>query len=262
MISHGVSGKVEIKKKNDVYYAVKSYNPKENYESKQEYLNRVLYEYNTLQKLDHINIIKCFKNHISWFSNLKIYLEFGDDLYFLLKSGKLNPSHIDCYINQLLSGVTYLHLKANLSHRDLKLQNVVITPTGILKIIDFVTASTEFSSGLVGSPNYSAPDQFTKITYNAYKADIWSLAVCWYHLINRKLPWKEARDSDPLFKQFTLGNYHPVKQLSIPETGKKLIDLMLRMTPDERPSVEKVWENEWIKRLEYCNGIKPCGNHK
>jgi serine/threonine protein kinase len=55
-------------------------------------------------------------------------------------TGKMTRDEVTCCFLQILSGVTYLH-GMGLAHRDLKLDNVVVNEFGIMKIIDFGSAS-------------------------------------------------------------------------------------------------------------------------
>ena len=61
------------------------------------------------------------------------------DLFAIVMTGKMSKSEVTCCFLQILSGVTYLH-SSGLAHRDLKLDNVVVSEHGIMKIIDFGSA--------------------------------------------------------------------------------------------------------------------------
>lgn len=263
----GVSGQVEIylNKKLNCYYAVKRYNKRENHETKQEYIDRILHEYNILQQLSHFNIIKVYHYKVSLSGNVKLYLEAGSsNLYILLRNNKLiHQSEIFCIWRQILLGLNYLH-SIDICHRDLKLQNIVLDLNfGIVKIIDFVTSfksiNHEFALGLVGSENYSSPEQFSQISYDGFKSDIWSLAVCLYQLATRKLPWKSARFNDPGYIKYCNHDFHPEDLLKILPQGKQLVTQMFDIDPENRISTISIINNPWIKTIKYCNGLDNCG---
>lgn len=62
------------------------------------------------------------------------------DLFAIVMTGKMSREEVSCCFLQILSGVTYLH-SMGLAHRDLKLDNVVVNEFGIMKIIDFGSAT-------------------------------------------------------------------------------------------------------------------------
>lgn len=263
----GISGQVEIylNRKLKGYYAVKSYNKRENYESKQDFVSRILHEYNILLQTDHINIIKVYHYEVSLLGNVKLFLEAGsDNLYMLMKKNKLSQQdEILCIWKQVLAGITYLHSQG-ICHRDLKLQNVVLDLSlGHVKIIDFVTAfkpnHQEFAVGLVGSENYSSPEQFGQISYDGFKSDIWSLAICLYQLLTRRLPWKSSRFNDPGYLEYTKRNFDPRTVLRIPDLGKEVVSQMLDIVPELRIDVARIANNPWVESIGYCNGIDSCG---
>ncbi|GME82789.1 unnamed protein product [[Candida] boidinii] len=81
----------------------------------------------------------------------------------------MSRSEINCCLKQITLGVQYLH-SVGLAHRDLKLDNCVVTTDGIVKLIDFGSAvvfkypfedETVMAHGVVGSDPYLAPEVLT-----------------------------------------------------------------------------------------------------
>jgi serine/threonine protein kinase len=100
-----------------------------------------------------------------------------------------------------------------LAHRDMKLDNVVMNEYGILKIIDFGSASVfryPFENdiveahGIVGSDPYLAPEVCNDLKYDPQPADVWSLAIIYCCMTLRRFPWKAPRQSDNSFKLFSM----------------------------------------------------------
>lgn len=86
-----------------------------------------------------------------------------------LRFGPLPERVLALYTHQILAGVAYLHLN-KVIHRDLKGNNVMLMPTGVIKLIDFGCARrlscpnhTSSNSGDViksvhGTPYWMAPE--------------------------------------------------------------------------------------------------------
>lgn len=132
------------------------------------------------------------------------------DLFSVVMSGKMLRPEIYCVFRQICDGVAYLH-GMGLAHRDLKLDNCVMTTNNVVKIIDFGTA-TVFqypgkapvkASGIVGSDPYLAPEVLSQESYDPRKTDVWSVAVIFMCMILRRFPWKIPDPKvDPSYRSF------------------------------------------------------------
>ena len=119
------------------------------------------------------------------------------DLFSVVMSGKMSRPEIYCVFRQIVDGVNYLH-GMGLAHRDLKLDNCVMTTENIVKLIDFGTATVFHypgkhqipASGVVGSDPYLAPEVLHKDTYDPRLTDVWSVAIIFMCMILRRFPWK------------------------------------------------------------------------
>lgn len=137
------------------------------------------------------------------------------DLFSVVMSGKMCRPEIYCVFRQICDGVEYLH-EMGLAHRDLKLDNCVMTTDNVVKLIDFGTATVFHypgkaqlkASGVVGSDPYLAPEVLTQESYDPRKTDVWSVAVIFMCMILRRFPWKiPDPKTDPSFRSFV--NTHP-----------------------------------------------------
>lgn len=291
-LGEGVSGIVELFqcRKSRHQYVVKTYHCKEVYETKKEYRERVLQEYYILSSIDHVNFISIYKQETS-FDGLKvrIYLQAGsNDLYQLIKAKKaeqVDSGELLCFWKQLCNGINYLHNTANMCHRDLKLNNLVIDlELGYLKIIDLATAvgCESASIGIVGSILYLSPESMEAIYYDGKKSDVWSIGIILYFMINRRFPWKSARLDDDKFVAFKNSNYSstgdskesvtappPIIE-NEPETGVKtvlsllpvdsilLVSRIFQIDPIKRCSIEDFYTYNWFKEISCCDEDAQC----
>ena len=213
----GAGGTVRIirRSKDHAQFAVKEFREKRPDEPEKEYIKKVTAEFCIGSTLHHVNIIKT----LDIISNNGRYYEVMEyapnELFAVVMSGKMGYNEINCVFRQIVDGVDYLH-GLGLAHRDLKIDNCVVTSDGIVKIIDFGTAtvfqspgkSKVLASGIVGSDPYLAPEVLSRQTYDARLTDVWSLAIVYMCMILRRFPWKlPDPEVDPSFQIFV--NAHP-----------------------------------------------------
>ena len=90
----------------------------------------------------------------------------GKDLMTLYKEKKVSEPHIVLFLlRQILEGIRDIH-RANVIHRDLKPQNILVDRSGVLKIADFGLARalaeaawTEPQGAVLGTARYASPEQ-------------------------------------------------------------------------------------------------------
>lgn len=137
------------------------------------------------------------------------------DLFSVVMSQKMCRPEVYCVFRQICEGVDYLH-SIGLAHRDLKLDNCVMTTTNVVKLIDFGTATVFHypgkkltkASGIVGSDPYLAPEVLTDEIYDPRKTDVWSVAIIFMCMILRRFPWTiPDPKTDPSFRAFVAA--HP-----------------------------------------------------
>ena len=196
-------------------YAVKEFRPKRTGESEKEYQKKVTAEFCVGSTLKHCNIIETV-DIVSDNGHYYEVMEYAPyDLFSVVMSGKMCRPEIYCVFRQICDGVEYLH-EMGLAHRDLKLDNCVMSTDNVVKLIDFGTATVfhypgkqhTLATGIVGSDPYLAPEVLDKGSYDPRKTDVWSVAIIFLCMILRRFPWKipDAK-TDPSFRAFV--NAHP-----------------------------------------------------
>jgi hypothetical protein len=142
VLGSGAGGSVKLMKRSSdgLTFAVKQFRDRHSYETEREYNKKVTAEFCIGSTLHHGNIIETLdiiheRGH--WYEVME-YAPY--DLFAIVMTGKMSREEVACSFLQIVSGVTFLH-SMGLAHRDLKLDNVVVNEHGIMKLIDFGSAS-------------------------------------------------------------------------------------------------------------------------
>ena len=165
-----------------------------------------------LRGLDHVNIPK-IADYFEENGRACLVMEFvwGESLEKRLDAtnAPLLETDVLKWAIQLCDALHYLHnLKPPIIFRDMKPSNVMITNTGLVKLIDFGIART-YKAGkkrdtvAMGSENYAAPEQWGKGQTDA-RSDVYALGATMYHLLANMAPTPAFLPSEPL----PLGNYN------------------------------------------------------
>jgi serine/threonine protein kinase len=142
VLGSGAGGSVRLMKRQSdgVTFAVKQFRARHSYESEKDYNKKVTAEFCIGSTLHHGNIIETM-DLVNEKGNYYVVMEYAPfDLFAIVMTGKMSREEVSCCTLQILNGVTYLH-NMGLAHRDLKLDNVVVNEHGIMKIIDFGSAT-------------------------------------------------------------------------------------------------------------------------
>ncbi|OHT13763.1 CAMK family protein kinase [Tritrichomonas foetus] len=158
------------------------------------------------------------------------------------RCNQMEENDIRYYSIQIISILDYLHNQAQVLHRDLKAENIMVTDKKILKLIDF-GFSKQFSdenpqtSTMCGSLVYSAPEVLTGRPYST-PADIWSFGVLLYAMAECCFPF-QARSQFELIFTITR-NFSLVFKSMISQELKDLITLMLERDQSKRIKVQQM----------------------
>ena len=121
----------------DEIYAVKEFRKKGQTEDADEYDKKVKSEYSIAHSLRHPNLVESVRL-CTYGGRWNVVMEYcaQGELYSLVQKKYLTLDDKLCLWKQLLRGVAYLH-GHGIAHRDIKLENLLMTNEGQLKITDF-----------------------------------------------------------------------------------------------------------------------------
>jgi serine/threonine protein kinase len=147
--------------------------------------------------------------------------------WLIKRGGRIDQAAALDVGKQILAGLSYLHShQPPIAYRDLKPDNVMITPDNRVRLIDFGIARhfTRAKATVVGTPGYAAPEQYKGQV--DLRTDIYAFGALMHHLLSGRDPQNEPPFSFP-----PLVDARPGTDLRL----ANLIDRCLRMNPDERP---------------------------
>ncbi|EAN88257.1 putative protein kinase [Trypanosoma cruzi] len=227
--------------------------------SNQRVENDIRVEISILRRLKHRNIVQLVEILESP-NNYYIILEpvFGGDVCSLVLSqdSSLEEEVVSGLFFQLLAGVRACH-QNGVAHRDLKPENLLLTEGNVLKISDFGLSRLhkqsnfhaqidEYAHTLTGTLAYVAPEVFCG-TYDAFKADIWSMGCILYVLLTSCFPFGYTTDARELEERIKMGRICKLPD-SVSEEAKELTLWLMSLHPEDRPSLDQVALHSFLKR--------------
>ncbi|KAL4232879.1 hypothetical protein ACF0H5_007566 [Mactra antiquata] len=204
-----------------------------------------------LQKLEHPNIVKLYEimeTENSYYLVLE-FAEGGEFIKYLSEKKRLSEMETQKYIRQIASAVDHMHI-SNISHRDLKLENLLLDKDNNIKIIDFGASNVFYGdyslSTQCGSPVYAAPEMYCNRKYGP-AVDVWSMGICMYAMLTGKLPFLPEPPNN-----FNMLHSLIMRGAQLPDTLSddcaNMITRMLAVDPSIRITVEEILTHSWLQQ--------------
>ncbi|KAM8748980.1 uncharacterized protein map3k19 isoform 4-T4 [Acanthopagrus schlegelii] len=248
--------------------------------AKREY-SRLQGEVELLKTLRHSNIVGFLGTSLNQHV-VSIFMEYipgGSIASILHRFGPLPEPVLALYTHQILEGVAFLHLN-RVIHRDLKGNNVMLMPTGVIKLIDFGCArrlsclnhtasnSGDLLKSVHGTPYWMAPEVISETGYGR-KSDIWSVGCTVFEMATGKPPLAHMDKMAALFYIGAQRGLMPSLPDGFSDNAKDFVNICLTSDQRLRPSANQLLKhsfipqnetrmNSWATQKKNCCGHSEC----
>jgi len=153
--------------------------------------------------------------------------------------GSLPLSEAVYIFQSVVEALSYMHANGVI-HRDIKANNIKITNSGQIKLLDFgiakagATPNLTVTGDVVGTLQYLSPEQLKGGTADT-RSDVWALGILFYELVTGHAPF-EATTVGGLYEKITKGDYSPARYHNpgIPAEVEAIITRCLKKNPADR----------------------------
>lgn len=251
VIGKGAFGKVNlaIHRLTGKFVALKSIN--KTFMKDENSLKKVRQEYNILKRARHQNIVRLYESfeiptHIVYVMEV---CGGGDLLTYVRRRRKLKEDYAKFIFRQIIQGIHYVHSKGVL-HRDIKLDNILLTSEGDVKICDFgvskiVQNSKQLQTEQCGTPAYIAPEVFRGKGYRGFQSDIWSAGVVLYAMLFGTVPFKATNMAELQAQIINLQcSWGTPGEISAPSLA--FLKRVLEVDPAKRLTPVQILNDPWM----------------
>lgn len=169
------------------------------------------------------------------------YVEGSDLKSLILRNGPLPIDHAVAIAEDVAEGLEAAH-RLGMVHRDVKPQNILVSPSGEVKITDFGIAKSSLSTALTetgvtfGTADYLSPEQARGLAATP-RSDIYALGVTLYEMLTGRLPFT-GENTVAVAMQHVSVDPPPPRMFNpqIPPRLEELVLAALSKNPDERPA--------------------------
>ncbi|KAM3963505.1 LOW QUALITY PROTEIN: polo like kinase SAK [Aphomia sociella] len=211
-------------------------------------IGRVRQEVTIHSRLKHPAILELFFFEDAHYVYLVLELAHNGELakHFKLGTRGLSEKAAADIFRQVVSGVLYLH-SYNIIHRDLSLNNLLLTKDLNVKIADFGLATQlngpdEKHVTMCGTPNYISPEVASR-EMHGLPADVWGLGCMLYTLLVGSPPFHTQHVKTTLNKVIN-ADYNIPSELS--HYAQDLLLKLLCKDPTKRITLKDIMEHPFL----------------
>lgn len=217
-------------------------------------LQRTIDEIHSLRVLRNPYIVNLYS---AFYQNGKIHIlmdlingaSLGD---YIKLNNKIPEAALGRICWQVLSGLFYLW-RMHYLHGDLKLNNIIVSCNGSVKIADFELARLSrntrgLTHSILGTTCYMSPERISREEYNI-KCDVWSLGVIIYRCSMGRFPFGEKETNFQSIYSDNQGDYEVLLDESFSQNATDFVTRCLQVDQEKRAGVEELISHSWMKEF-------------
>ncbi len=178
------------------------------------------------------------------------YCEGKDLMDNIIRKGHLTEIESLKLFQQLINTLLYLHSQ-NITHRDIKIDNMLLDRNGDLKLVDFGLSTKYKDNELLNQPCgtvvYAAPEVLQGKEYHGMLCDVWSSGIVLFGMLSGYLPFSD--NDDEVNKKNILKGVIDYPKFISPFV-KDLLKKMLEINPIKRFTLKDILEHKWFNLIE------------
>ncbi|KAF5102032.1 hypothetical protein D0Z03_000488 [Geotrichum reessii] len=201
-----------------------------------------------------LNLHSCFQTE----NRIYFVMDYvsGGDLMWHIQQIPFTPRRAQFYAAEVLLGLKYFH-ENGVIYRDLKLDNILLTLSGHIKIADYGLCKEDMWYGkttgtFCGTPEFMAPEILLEQKYGR-GVDWWAFGVLIYQMLLGQSPFR-GEDDDEVFDAILLDE--PLYPIHMPRDSVSILQALLIREPEKRlGSSERdaldIMEHDYFKNINF-----------
>lgn len=226
----------------------------------QAYREKYLFnELAAIIRSDHPNIVRLleFVRCEQWLAIFMDYESRGTMAQWLKEHGALKEKQARFWFNQILQAMLHFHRILRLAHRNINLDNILLSDLYQAKLCDFSYAKecwdkqrhcALLNDTICGTLSYFSPQLLLRQPYNAFLNDCWAMGVVLYAMITNRMPFQSDDCMRMLHEQTT---DFPARLMAsfARSTSNEVIDLIVQLLEpkeESRITLHEANEHVWM----------------
>ncbi len=204
------------------------------------YVERFMREARAVAKLNHVNIVQGIDvgEEKGYYYFAMEYVEGITARETLKSKGPYREKEALGIIVQIARALDHAS-EAGLVHRDVKPDNIIITPQSVAKLLDLGIAKTVGAAGeegvRLGTPYYISPEQARGDADVDARSDIYSLGATFYHMVVGSPPFSGSSAEEVIRAHLTSTVPNPREvRPGLSRNVSRIIEMMMARDPEDR----------------------------